>query len=224
MKLTHESLVIDTFPTGSFACNCSIIYDKETKEALIIDPGNDKAAIQKKVADLDIKVGLLLHTHAHFDHIGESKTIKDLYDCPMALHKGDHELYLALKQQGMFFGHDLSDPGEVDIWLEDEQEFTLKAKSENLKGLIKTIYSPGHTEGSCCFYSDVFSQPVLFSGDTLFQSSIGRTDLPGGDSQLILKSIKSRLYTLPDETIVVPGHGPNTQIFAEKRQNPFIRS
>lgn len=215
-----NDLAIETFPIGSFACNCSIIYDRATKDAIIIDPGNDAPKLLSKVESLGVKVKYLLHTHAHFDHIGQSKNIKDALGCPIHLHKDDMNLYKALNLQTSFFGMGPLEVGEVDDYIEDDRRYDL---SDSLKNVLRSIHTPGHTEGSCCFFAEMSDGPILFSGDTLFQGSIGRTDLPGGDHPQILKSIKQRLYALPDETRVVTGHGGETQIYHEKKTNPFVQ-
>jgi hydroxyacylglutathione hydrolase len=205
---------------GSFACNCSLIYDDNTKEAIIIDPGNDFNNILSKVKARSLNVKYLLHTHAHFDHIGCSKCLKDELNAKILLHRCDENLYQALNQQTSMFNMPPSEIGSIDTYLEDEMDFSLE--NTKLKSFIKTIFTPGHTEGSCCFYTEEFESPMLFSGDTLFQNSIGRTDLPGGDFDTIKKSIKSRLYDLPEETQVITGHGPMTSIANEKKFNPFV--
>ena len=125
----------------------------------------------------------------------------------------------------MLFGATLKAPGKIDNFIEDDHHFGLDQEigDPTLKEFLKSIHTPGHTPGSVCFYTESFKTPLLFSGDTLFQRSIGRTDLPGGDSNLILKSIKNRLYNLPDETVVITGHGNNTNIYEEKKQNMFIK-
>jgi hydroxyacylglutathione hydrolase len=215
------TLAIESFATGSLGCNCSILYSEATMEAIIIDPGDDKNAILNRVSDLGIKVKALLHTHAHFDHIGASKELKQEFNCPMHLHQGDKLLYQALPAQAMMFGRPPILPGKVDSWLEDGEEFSLS--DEDLKNFLKTVHTPGHTQGSCCFYlENAGDRPILFAGDTLFQGSIGRTDLPGGDFNQIKKSIKERLYSLPDESLVITGHGPSTTLFEEMRFNPYV--
>lgn len=213
-----KNLKIEINELGSFGCNCSIIYSEITKEAIIIDPGNDASELIKIITRLGVTPKVLLHTHAHFDHIGESNIIKEKYNVPMALHPDDLFLYNSLKEQGSWFGMKLKDPGIVDIHLNDQDTFGFE--SDDLKNLLKTIHTPGHTPGSCCFHGNELN--LLFSGDTLFNGSIGRTDLPGGDFNLILKSIKTKLFTLNDDVIVVPGHGPNTTIGKEKKSNPFV--
>lgn len=215
-------LKLNTFATGSLGCNCSIIYSEESKEAIIVDPGDDEALIMSKINSLGLKVKLLLHTHAHFDHISCSKAVKEKTSSKICLHKGDKLLYQSLPVQRSMFGFPPAMAGKVDEWIEDGQQYSLGFDDHEFKNFLTTIYTPGHTEGSCSFYTEYFEAPILFSGDTLFQSSIGRTDLPGGDFDQIKKSIKDRLYTLPDETRVITGHGAETQIYQEKKFNPFV--
>lgn len=220
MELKKNSLILISFPVGSYQCNCSILYSDKTREAIIIDPGNDHDLLLKKIKDLNIKVKKLLHTHAHFDHIGRSSEVAHATGATLHLHKGDQFLYDALPQQGMFFRQIVGTPKAIDSYLEDGEEFGFE--DPEFKNFLKTIHTPGHTPGSCSFYTEYFDTPQLFAGDTLFQQSIGRTDLPGGDTNLILKSIKSRLLILPDETNVITGHGPETNIYDEKKFNPFV--
>ncbi len=216
----RDDLIMETFPIGSYQCNCTVFYSKETKEAIIIDPGNDLETLLSYVRARDLKVLKLLHTHAHFDHIGQSGAIKDQLNAKIALHRSDLFLFEALFQQANFFAQPVGPYREVDIFLEEEQEFGLE--SVGLQKFLKTMHTPGHTPGSCCFYTEYFDGPCLLAGDTLFSQSIGRTDLPGGDSHAIIKSIKDKLMVLPGETSVITGHGPCTAIGIEKKSNPFI--
>lgn len=216
----NEKLALETLPIGAYACNCSILYSKKTREAIIIDPGNDHHTLLKKIKELNVTVKKLIHTHAHFDHIGRSNEIREKTGATIHLHKDDQFLYDQLPMQGQFFGEMVGAPGPIDHYITDGEEFHFA--DEEIKTFLKTIHTPGHTPGSCCFYSNYFSTPILFAGDTLFQNSIGRTDLPGGDSRKIIKSIKERLLVLPDETAVITGHGPLTKIYNEKRFNPFL--
>lgn len=220
MILKKGNLNLISFPVGSYQCNCSILYSDKTREAIIIDPGNDHDFILKKINELNIKVKKLIHTHAHFDHIGRSTEVANVTGATLHLHKGDQFLYDALPQQGMFFRQVVGTPKAIDSYLEDNEDFSFE--DPEIKTFLKTIHTPGHTPGSCSFYTEYFDAPVLFAGDTLFQRSIGRSDLPGGDGVLIIKSIKSRLLTLPDETNVIAGHGDSTRIYEEKKYNPFL--
>jgi len=216
----RSDLIIETFPIGTLGCNCSLIYSNITKEALVIDPGNDLNTFLKKISERALKVKKLIHTHAHFDHIGRSHEIQKITGCSLELHKSDLDLYQSLEYQGMMFGMEVGKPGKVDHFFEDEEPIGIE--SEGLQNLLTTLHTPGHTPGSCCFYAEGLATPILFSGDTLFKGSIGRTDLPGGDFDQIINSIKQRLVSLPEETVVITGHGPKTQIALEKRQNPFL--
>ena len=220
INIQKKSHQLTSFPVGSYACNCSILYSNITREAIIIDPGNDQDLILKKIKDLNIKVKKLLHTHAHFDHIGRSSEISLATGATLHLHLGDKFLYDMLPQQGLFFGERVGTPKPLDAYLEDGEKFSFE--DPEIATFLTTLHTPGHTPGSCCFYSEYFDTPQLFAGDTLFLQSIGRTDLPGGDSRLIIKSIKERLLVLPEETSVVAGHGPTTTIYREKKSNPFL--
>lgn len=215
--------IIETFPIGALQCNTTCVYDPSSKEAIIIDPGFDNPKLIEYVTSKKLIVKKLLHSHAHFDHIGGSWELKKLWGTKNYLHPGDLYLYDNLAMQGRMFGFSTTNPGplEKDEYIEDNQEFT-QYNAGNLK--IQAFHTPGHTPGSVSFFINCngSEQPILLSGDTLFARSIGRTDLPGGDPQLIIKSIKNRLFTLDECTLVVPGHGPLTSIFEEKRKNPFF--
>ncbi len=220
-----------TFPVGQLGCNCSIIYSSETREAIAVDPGNDAEVFLRKVAELKVTVKYLLHTHAHFDHIGHADIIRDKLGTPIYLHKKDLFLYDALLLQASYFGQKVAEPKGIDRFIEDEEEFSLKIGDSQfqdkrlLRTVLKSIHTPGHTPGSCSFYSeDLGNAPILFSGDTLFANSIGRTDLPGGNFDQIISSIKKRVLSLPSETLVIPGHGQSTSLHHEARYNPFLRN
>lgn len=215
----NATLKMLTFPIGSYQCNCTIIFHKDTKKAIIIDPGNDLSMLQRILDHYDLTPVHLLHTHAHFDHIGQSDELRKRCGAKLSLHKGDQFLYDMLPMQGKYFGQTVGEPGAIDEYIEHENEYGREIEK---KDFIKAIHTPGHTPGSTSFYTESFGMPLLFSGDTLFNQSIGRTDLPGGDGHLIIKSIKERLLNLPDETIVITGHGPSTEIKKEKISNPFL--
>ncbi len=202
-------------PVGQLQCNCSIIVCPETKEAAVIDPGGDADQIVDLCEKQGYTIKYLLHTHAHFDHIAGSRAVKERTGAKICLHKGDQWLYDNLDQQGQRFGMKFDAPLEIDHFLEDEEVISVG----NVK--TKVIYTPGHTPGSSCF-SMTEKDSILFAGDTLFRGSIGRTDLWGGSFEQIIKSIKTRLFGLDDSTEVIPGHGPNTSIWSERRENPFV--
>lgn len=207
---------VETFPVGPLQCNCSIVACESTKEALVVDPGGDPEVIVEKVERHGFKVKYLLHTHAHFDHVLGSRKMKEKTGAQICLHEEDQWLYDNLDTQCRMFGFAPDEPLPVDHYLSDEES----VKIGELE--TKVIHTPGHTPGSLC-YSLEKDEPLLFAGDTLFNGGIGRTDLWGGSHDEIIKSISQRLMTLEDETKVIPGHGPETSIWTEKRQNPFIR-
>jgi len=209
-------LFIESFPVGPLQCNCSVIACTETKEATVIDPGGDIDKILALTKEHGFTVKYLLHTHAHFDHIMGSREMREKTGAKICLHEKDKMLYENLKKQVGLFGFTANDPLPIDQYLNDEEE----VKFGNQKASV--IFTPGHTPGSCCFNVQE-KTGILFAGDTLFEGSIGRTDLWGGSFDDIIKSISTRLLTLEDSTIVIPGHGGETNIWKEKRQNPFLQ-
>ena len=172
MKWEKNNLIMESFPVGTLACNCCIIYEKETREALIIDPGNDSDLILKFVAQKKLKVKSLLHTHAHFDHIGGSSFLSTELNCPVHLHTDDFFLHKALPLQAMYFGEKIPEPKPVDHIIRDEETFGLNLSNlvnpqeSKLIPFLKTLHTPGHTPGSCCFYSEYFDPngPSSFLG------------------------------------------------------------
>jgi len=214
---SSNRVLVATFPVGALQCNCSIIADPVSKEAAVIDPGGDAEQIVKVLQDNGLKAKYILHTHAHFDHIMGSRAVAEKTGAKICLHKGDEWLYNNLATQGKFVGFNLDKETTlpIDHYLEDDEELEL--------GSIKTkvIHTPGHTPGSTCF-AVAHDESIVFAGDTLFQHSVGRTDLWGGSFDDILSSIKGKLFRLDESTEVVAGHGPNTTIWEEKRHNPFV--
>ncbi len=185
--------------TGSYAENCYLLINYETGSAFMIDPGDEPQVVIDEVNRLNLKIKAVLITHGHFDHTNSIKTIKEKLNVKIYMNKLDLPL--------------VSDPDAVDEDIKDGDVFTLG----DIK--VKAIATPGHSMGGMCFMTD----NILFSGDTLFEGSIGRTDLQGGDYSQLINSIKSRLLPLPDDTVVYPGHGGVTTIGQEKVYNPFLR-
>lgn len=199
-------------PLGSYQTNCYIVFDNE-KKAIIIDPGSQANEIIKAVKDHELEVIKILLTHAHPDHFGALKEVRDEFKVPAYIHEIDEEM---LENRSVELGSMLgmkSESLKADIFVKDGDEIDFGNKK------IKVIFTPGHTPGGVCYLLD----NILFSGDTLFMGSIGRTDLPGGDYDTIVESLK-KLTNLPEDTIVLPGHGPESNIAYEKVNNPFIRS
>ncbi|MGH9365101.1 MAG: MBL fold metallo-hydrolase [Thermoanaerobaculia bacterium] len=205
---------IETFPVGPLQCNCSIVVDEATREAVVIDPGDEPERILKALAAAKVRPVALLHTHAHLDHITGTRQVSEATRAPILLHPEDLPLYEALPEQAAFFGLRADAPRPLDRPLGDADVIRFG------QSRLRAIHTPGHTPGSTCFALEA-DRPLLFAGDTLFRRSIGRTDLWGGDTDAILVSIREKLFALPGDTAVVCGHGPDTTIGEEKRLNPF---
>jgi hydroxyacylglutathione hydrolase len=214
----HDGLNVKLYPVGPLQSNCTLIYDETTKEAILVDPGDDLNFILELINHYQLKVITLLHTHAHFDHIGCTKRLKEQSGSKIVMHQEEIQLYSEIEQQGAMFGMNVEGPGVVDDTITHNSTIKLVARE-----IMKTLHTPGHTRGGCSFYLDSFDPPLVITGDTLFRLSIGRTDLPGGDYRTIINSIKEHLFCLPDETVVLPGHGPTTTIKDEKSHNPFVK-
>lgn len=209
-------MIRKTFPVGMLRCNCTLLGDEKTGEAIVIDPGDDAPRILKELADSQLKVKAIIHTHAHIDHIGATAELARITGAPTFLHPDDTFLHEMLPMQAQLLG--LSNPPEqsdIDQPLMDGHVFSFGAHE------LAVLHTPGHTPGSVCFH--VPSAELCLSGDTLFSGGIGRTDLWGGDGELIQKSIRNRLYSLNGAVQVVPGHGPLTTIDKERTTNPFVR-
>ncbi len=215
----NSDIKIEIIQTGSLECNTIFLYNKNTKKGIIIDPGEDLDIILEKVKTHNIDYEILLHTHAHLDHIGASKNLKQSLNIPIYLHTADKELYNNLPLQALMMGKDVTTPDDADHYFNDKDEIQVDGIS------LIVIHTPGHSQGSSCFMLKLQNQEnILFSGDTLFKGSIGRTDLPGGNGTQILDSIKTKLLTLDENIKVIPGHGPITSIKEEKTYNPFFTS
>jgi len=207
----------EVIPVGPLACNCAILVDEATGLAAVVDPGDEPARILAGLERAGARAVTLLHTHAHFDHIGGTAGVHRATGAAVALHPADRFLYDILVQQGKLFGFRFEAPVAVTAELSDGDEIAVGAST------IRVIHTPGHSPGSTCFLLGG-ETPVLFTGDTLFRGSIGRTDLWGGSLETIERSIRERLYVLPDGLDVVPGHGEATTIGRERRENPFVRA
>jgi glyoxylase-like metal-dependent hydrolase (beta-lactamase superfamily II) len=208
------SPLIETFPVGMLQCNCTLLVDEESREAIVIDPGDEAERILAELSAAKVRPVALLHTHAHFDHVGGTRAVAEATGAPIRLHPADTPLYEALPDQAAHFGLPAGAPKALDAPLADQEVIRFG------RFAVKAIHTPGHTPGSTCFLLEG-EAPRLFSGDTLFRRSIGRTDLWGGDTAAILASIRQKLFRLPGDLPVVCGHGPGTTIGEEKRLNPF---
>jgi len=209
-------MILHTIPVGPLQCNCTILGDEESGQAILIDPGDEAPRIGRIVAQHGLTVTRIVHTHAHIDHIGGSAEARRLLGGTAHLHRGDQWLYEHLDMQAGFLGMGPCEAVALDEHLEEGDRFELGAHR------LEVLHTPGHTPGSCSFVLEADGRQIVFAGDTLFAGSIGRTDLWGGDSAQILQSLRGKLMGLDDDAEVVTGHGPSTTIGAERRGNPFV--
>ncbi len=207
--MIHEILTV-----GPLQCNCSVLGDETTREAMVIDPGDDVAQVLALVRRHGLTVRQIVITHGHIDHVGGAMKLKRATGAPILINQNDAALLKMLDAQAGWIG--VEPPGRVD--LDQELREGDKLTVGNLNATV--MHTPGHTEGSVCLYFP--AEQKLIAGDTLFAGSIGRTDLPGGDFDKIMDSLRSRLMSLPEQTLVIPGHGPLTTIGAERESNPFL--
>ncbi|HST79386.1 MAG TPA: MBL fold metallo-hydrolase [Verrucomicrobiae bacterium] len=208
-------MIHKVFPVGPLQCNCSIIGDEQTREAMVIDPGDQIEDILKILKTENLTLKQIVVTHAHIDHVGGAMKLKAATGAPILMNQKDEALLKMLDMQATWIG--MKPPGAVQVDEAVGEGRILKVG--NLSSTV--IHTPGHTEGSICLYFP--EQKTLIAGDTLFAGSIGRTDLPGGSYEKIIRSLHNQLMQLPDETQVVPGHGPATSIGEERETNPFLQ-
>jgi hydroxyacylglutathione hydrolase len=202
-------------PVGPLQCNCSILGDEQTHEAMVIDPGDQIDDILKILAEEKLTVKQIVITHAHIDHVGGAMKLKKATGAPILMNQSDYTLLKMLPLQAAWVG--MRPPGavEIDEGVGEGKVLQIAASPVNV------IHTPGHTEGSICLFLP--DQKKLIAGDTLFAGSIGRTDLPGGSMDKIMRSLHTRVLALPDDTEVTPGHGPQTTIGDERETNPFLQ-
>ena len=207
---------VESFAVGPLGCNCSIVFDEVAKKAIVVDPGGELEAIQARLAANGLSVVAIVHTHTHIDHVGATAPLQRATGATASIHEADRFLYDMLPIQAALVGCAIPEKTDLDGSLVDGS--SLRA-GEIEMGVLHT---PGHTPGSVTFVVRSGGATLVFTGDTLFRRGIGRTDLLGGDSSLILRSLKGKLLSLPDDALVIPGHGPNTTIGEERRLNPFL--
>ena len=209
MDMIHEIL-----PVGPLQCNCSVVGDEASREAMVIDPGDDIQEVLGLVRKHNLQVKQIVITHAHIDHVGGAMKLRAATGAPILLNQNDYALLKMLDVQAAWIG--MPNPGKVEI----DRSITT-GESVSAGSLVANVFhTPGHTEGSICLHFP--QEKKLIAGDTLFAGSIGRTDLPGGDAQKIMRSLHNVVLVFPDETVVVPGHGELTTIGEERETNPFL--
>jgi glyoxylase-like metal-dependent hydrolase (beta-lactamase superfamily II) len=220
----RQGFIHISIPVGMLQCNCSIIGDPVTREALVVDPGDEVSRILDLLGRHKLTVKAIVSTHAHIDHVGGLSKLHKYTGAPIMMHREDLPLYHAMDVQAAFLGVVPPEVTEIDQMLTDGDALQWGSLE------AQVIHTPGHTPGSVSLYMPkeagkiTLAGPQLFAGDTLFAGSIGRTDLWGGSMEAILSSLKGKLMELPDETIVHPGHGPRTTIGEERHSNPFLIS
>lgn len=203
---------IETFCVGPLQTNCFLLNDLDTLEAIIIDPGSEADRLIKHIESQKLRMKYIINTHCHIDHVAEVKSIQDYFNIPFLIHKNELPALEILESNNGLFGITVTGTPTPKDFLQHNQEISFG----NCKG--KILFTPGHSAGGVSF----FIQNHVFVGDSLFCDSIGRTDLPGGNFDQLISSIKSELFALDNETIVYPGHGPNTTIGHERQFNPFV--
>jgi hydroxyacylglutathione hydrolase len=204
-------MIIKRLAVGPLEANVYIVGDEETKQAIVVDPGDEPDRILDEVKSHNLKVESVICTHAHFDHIGAAGDIKKETGAKIFLHKGDLEAYGLVKDQAAFWGYSADDLPEPDDFVEEGDEIRVGKLS------FKVLHTPGHSRGGICLYGE----GIIITGDTIFEGSVGRTDFPGGSIQELKTSFK-RIIELPEETKIYSGHGPETTVGKEKKYNFFV--
>jgi hydroxyacylglutathione hydrolase len=208
-------MILETFPVGPLHCNCTILGDETTHEAMVVDPGDNIPEILSRLQKHGLTLRQIVVTHAHIDHVGGAAQLRKLTGAPVLMNQQDLALLGMMEMQAGWIGVPTPEVAPPDASAEDGLAVGLAALP------AEVLHTPGHTPGSICLLFP--AQHLLLAGDTLFAGSIGRTDLPGGDGHQILRSLRDRLLVLPDATRVVPGHGPETTIGVERHSNPFLQ-
>jgi glyoxylase-like metal-dependent hydrolase (beta-lactamase superfamily II) len=207
-------MIHEILPVGALQCNCSILGDETSHEAIVVDPGDDIPRILAILQRHSLTVKQILITHAHIDHIAGASRLKQLTGAPILYNPRDLPLVKMMDMQAGWLNMPTPEVHPPDDTLEDGRVIAITGLEGNI------LHTPGHTQGSVCLHLP--AQKLLLAGDTLFAGSVGRTDLPGGDGPTLIRSIHNKLLPLPDETIVIPGHGPKTTIRTERESNPFL--
>jgi len=207
-------MIFETIVVGALGVNCFILGCDETSEALVVDPGADADRILALVAKRGLRVTTVVNTHGHFDHVGGNRRVLEATGAELMIHEADAPYLQKAVVTAARYGVAAEDSPAPSRFLTDGMTITFGRKS------LQVLHTPGHTQGGCCLY--LASEGMVITGDTLFADSVGRTDLPGGSHEQLIASILGKLFTLPDETRVYPGHGPSSTIGHERKHNPYL--
>jgi glyoxylase-like metal-dependent hydrolase (beta-lactamase superfamily II) len=208
-------VILETFPVGPLQCNCTILGDEASGEAMVVDPGDNIPYILSYLEQHRLTLKQIVVTHGHIDHVGGAARLKKATGAPVLLNQNDLPLLRMMDLQANWLGVATPDVDPPDVSAEEGMAAGIAGHT------ARVLHTPGHTQGSICLH--FAPEELLLAGDTLFAGSIGRTDLPGGDGRQILRSLHERVLVLPDETRVIPGHGPATSIGQERETNPFLQ-
>lgn len=207
-------IIFEQRPVGPLACNCYIVGDEVTRRAIVIDPGGDAEDLLEVLVRDRLTVVAIVATHAHFDHLIAAERLREATGAPFHMHREDRPILDWYRESGrMFLGIELGAPPEVDTELAEGDSLMVTADEG-----LEVLHTPGHSPGSI----SLTHEQLLFSGDTLFAAGIGRSDLPGGSGEILIRSVETKLFRLEDDMIVLPGHGPSSTIGREKISNPFV--
>ena len=199
---------------GPIQANCYVLGCERTKEAAVIDPGGDVDKILMTLAKDKLRCVYIINTHGHFDHTGDNKRLKEVTGAKLVIHRADAPMILDQGSSGSLWGMEVEDSPPPDLYVEERDVITFGDIS------LQVLHTPGHSPGGISLLSD----KMVFVGDTLFAGSIGRTDLPGGDYETLIRSVKEKIFPLGDDVVIYPGHGPKTTVGRERRSNPFFAS
>jgi glyoxylase-like metal-dependent hydrolase (beta-lactamase superfamily II) len=207
-------MIFETIAVGPLSVNCFVVGCEKSREGIVVDPGGDVEQIISLVEKHSLKIHTVINTHGHFDHIGGNRQALETFGARLLIHQADAPMLSRSAEVARKYGIHGENSPEADEYLVDGMDISFGACR------LKVFHTPGHTQGGCCLYFE--AERKIITGDTLFADSIGRTDLPGGSHDQLLESISTKLFTLPDDVVAYPGHGPETTIGHEKRNNPYF--